>query len=873
MRMADNINTIMDDMEVLLSEDADVNAAPKRRGDDTVQGTSEPDARDVKAENDDTAPRIPKQKDTDMGTNLPDVSNDDDTSSEEYKTWNDDERIRSSAPGNHQAVKMDPRPVSEQVKAYYGAQARDSVTDESSVNDDAVDTTSKGASETRDDDRIQRSDGNDEAPTARGDPRPVSEQVKAYYEYMSQRDSNATNEATHDSVDITLPETGTESVTPGQSGDADGPEAKETVSDNATVTPMETEELDPSSTKALDDTEINTIDAAASTDTDTTANDGASEKQSGEVRQPESPADNDSPSTLEDISNEKFDETEASGETLSEEDEMASRTNINAPDDSTVVDDMPTLDETTSNESVTGGTDSVPSTETDDQNIEVPVESSNATMLENDDLPRNNTTDETDTPSGRSSDSTSEGEPTTEKTGSASNETMTGKSDVKAGTNAEMDEDVIDFDVIDGEFDSSPGEGAEEESTKEEATPEASDSRNRARAYSDGDVIDFDIIDREYVESVQPATDEATSEKTNPGNDLSPNTGKVEKGDAAAVDGSAEQLFGTRDKREDSSTEPAPEKDSLAEHSEGESAEEAIDVAAKATSAPEESAQANPIGDPPPIAEKDSKEESSTSEEEEGSGDATQYSGGWGFGKQAAPRTTTLPDYLSKPLAGGRNTNASGGIKANVIKPEVESSPENVNTADVETGEEDTKASANNVESNNVESKASFNVDTTEYDDRSMQSEPKSVNSEFVEGLDDLDKFFQSVDPPDELDVGAAGSSIQEVLVGQSVQIVLKRVKLGYQFVRTRLSRVKMKIDALVSRRTTKDGEVALVTREDVQSVIDNVKRLGRRVIKGIQGLVDDFIGDDDFGEDTFDLESEEFRAKIEKLVYKEQKH
>ena len=30
----------------------------------------------------------------------------------------------------------------------------------------------------------------------------------------------------------------------------------------------------------------------------------------------------------------------------------------------------------------------------------------------------------------------------------------------------------------------------------------------------------------------------------------------------------------------------------------------------------------------------------------------------------------------------------------------------------------------------------------------------RSVNKEFVEGLDDIGKFFEGVDPPDELDVG-----------------------------------------------------------------------------------------------------------------------
>lgn len=57
-------------------------------------------------------------------------------------------------------------------------------------------------------------------------------------------------------------------------------------------------------------------------------------------------------------------------------------------------------------------------------------------------------------------------------------------------------------------------------------------------------------------------------------------------------------------------------------------------------------------------------------------------------------------------------------------------------------------------------------------------SSPKlTANDEFVRGLDDLHKFLEEVDPPDELDVGASGLSIQEVLLGQGVTIIRTRVQ------------------------------------------------------------------------------------------------
>ena len=53
----------------------------------------------------------------------------------------------------------------------------------------------------------------------------------------------------------------------------------------------------------------------------------------------------------------------------------------------------------------------------------------------------------------------------------------------------------------------------------------------------------------------------------------------------------------------------------------------------------------------------------------------------------------------------------------------------------------------------------------------------KEANRKFVDGLDELDKLFEPVEVPDELDVGADGTSMQEVLVGQGLKIIWKNVK------------------------------------------------------------------------------------------------
>jgi hypothetical protein len=69
---------------------------------------------------------------------------------------------------------------------------------------------------------------------------------------------------------------------------------------------------------------------------------------------------------------------------------------------------------------------------------------------------------------------------------------------------------------------------------------------------------------------------------------------------------------------------------------------------------------------------------------------------------------------------------------------------------------------------------------TINYDESppiSNLNKDEDANREFVTGLDEIDKFFESVSPPDELDVGADGSSMQDVLVGQGLKIIFKRAK------------------------------------------------------------------------------------------------
>lgn len=76
---------------------------------------------------------------------------------------------------------------------------------------------------------------------------------------------------------------------------------------------------------------------------------------------------------------------------------------------------------------------------------------------------------------------------------------------------------------------------------------------------------------------------------------------------------------------------------------------------------------------------------------------------------------------------------------------------------------------------------ASSPVEASAVDDA---TERKATNNEFVAGLDDIDKLFEGIEPPDELDVGVDGTSIQEVLMGSATRVLLKRVSVGAGYVK-----------------------------------------------------------------------------------------
>ena len=413
---------------------------------------------------------------------------------------------------------------------------------------------------------------------------------------------------------------------------------------------------------------------------------------------------------------------------------------------------------------------------------------------------------------------------------------------------------------MDGTIEESPEDEASKETignkTSSNNVPpnnKVSPKKPKMEDYVGEDVIDFDIIDKLSSGSGSGQVVDAESDYKGP--------------DEPTNDSHKTKNDGTK---QNTSEESAPKKGSVAEFFDKVSQKEAVDFGsttyirpAKSATVPENATDTKVTQKDPPVSSIHEKRPSSS--EEQSADTPHEYSGGWGVRAETAPRATTsaLPEYLTKSLYTmteeevGRDQTQR---KSDSIYQEV------LNGVGISGA-----ASQDSVD--NTRQVSASSDDTTDDGDGSVSTESKSVNSEFVDGLDDIDKFFQSVDPPDELDVGAAGSSIQEVLVGQSVKIVLNRVKLGFRFVRKRLGKVKARLDKYVSRRTTQDGEVALITREDIKATVDNLKRLGKQTLRTVKNLVDDLFADEEEG-DVYDIDNglDQVRTKIDSLRREQQR-
>lgn len=141
--------------------------------------------------------------------------------------------------------------------------------------------------------------------------------------------------------------------------------------------------------------------------------------------------------------------------------------------------------------------------------------------------------------------------------------------------------------------------------------------------------------------------------------------------------------------------------------------------------------------------------------------------------------------------------------------------------------------------------------------DSSTSMSSSDANSDFVEGLDDIDKFFEGVDPPDELDVGASGLSIQEVLVGKGRQILVKKILQLTHAISVGCKRMFERVGNLFAQiqdGRLGDGHKRFSERLGIHDLPNRAWNMGKRIVeksvKVVDGLIDRFDQGD--GEEEF---------------------
>jgi hypothetical protein len=115
-------------------------------------------------------------------------------------------------------------------------------------------------------------------------------------------------------------------------------------------------------------------------------------------------------------------------------------------------------------------------------------------------------------------------------------------------------------------------------------------------------------------------------------------------------------------------------------------------------------------------------------------------------------------------------------------------------------------------------------------------SDHGDANSDFVEGIDDIENFFEGVDPPDELDVGASGSSIQDMLMKKGKEILFKRIAIGLKVLKRCLQSTKTNLSKQLNDRRrgeVRKGDIVIRIFKKAKSAYEEVVSLLDDVLEG----------------------------------------
>jgi len=263
---------------------------------------------------------------------------------------------------------------------------------------------------------------------------------------------------------------------------------------------------------------------------------------------------------------------------------------------------------------------------------------------------------------------------------------------------------------------------------------------------------------------------------------------------------------------------------------------------------------------------------------------------------------TSAPDKLvneenfyaqeSKELTGEQIATAEVTEKSSEDMPQLDNTIllETSQNKDIhDTEEQDTTSPAISIDSMASTSRSSASGGSDPF---SIPPKPSSsVNQDFVDGVDDIGDIFENVDPPDELDPGASGISMQELLIGNGAKIIKTRVIKGVNRVKKSMSNIrnkarrkwlslKKKEDSILAeigdKESTESSTLPLTLEVNEEAFEEEdkggVPRLIKTIFSQVKELFDDLWsfgkdGEDDIDDFDFNVDDDELAKMRQKIM------
>ncbi len=207
----------------------------------------------------------------------------------------------------------------------------------------------------------------------------------------------------------------------------------------------------------------------------------------------------------------------------------------------------------------------------------------------------------------------------------------------------------------------------------------------------------------------------------------------------------------------------------------------------------------------------------------------------------------------------------SANLIENNIKNEGINDDDNMKIDNLTSPPIENKSATSASQNNNMSNDNSLILDQIRIVNTTGESEINTnANHDFVSGLDDIHKFFEDVDPPDELDPGAGGLSLEEVIKSQGIQIIKTRLNKGIKFIKGIITKIRQRFndegdDSSIGPRINEKIEVMKdFAVEWLEKIVDFKETCVENVREIIENISTRFSREDDEFEYLYDEDGTE---------------